>query len=164
MTNRAIIVGSFDPIHFGHLNIINRSLNLFDEVIVALGINTSKKTLFSLEERVFLAKEAVNEALFPLQDCVHVVTYDTLTVDLAKQFGNCCLVRGVRTASDYEYEMNVGAINNKIAPSLETILLLADPQLSIVSSSTVKELSKFKYDVSKFVPKNIALALKEKFK
>ena len=114
MTIRAIFAGSFDPITYGHLDIINRSLGLFDQVIVALGVNMAKKTLFSVEERVALTEKVIAEELPSLSDHVHVVTYDGLTVTLAKQFGSCCLVRGVRTPTDYEYEYNIALINSKI--------------------------------------------------
>lgn len=164
MTTRAIFVGSFDPITYGHLDIINRSLCLFDQVIVGLGVNSSKKTFFSLEERVSLTEQVIREELPNLSDNVHVITYDGLTVTLAKQFGSCCLVRGVRTPSDYEYEYNIAIINSKIAPGLETILLMADPNKSAISSSAVKELARFNCDVSKFVPSAVTSAISKKLK
>jgi pantetheine-phosphate adenylyltransferase len=162
MTTRALFTGSFDPITYGHLDIINRSLNLFNEVIVGVGINNSKKSLFSVEERVALCQEAIKEEFPNLYDHVHVVQYNVLTVELAKQFGSCCLVRGVRSSSDFEYEQNIATINKSIAPGLETVLLIANPNTTQISSSAVRELVSFKYDVSKFVPPVVVRALKNK--
>lgn len=162
MMQRAIYAGTFDPIHYGHLNIINRSLDLFNEIIIALGTNTAKNTLFTLEERVNLVQETINEEFQALSDHIHVLTYSDLTVKFAKSFGNCCLVRAVRNTLDFEYESNVAEINKALAPGLETVLLLADSSFTHVSSSMVREVAGFGHDVSKFVPKSVLHALNSK--
>jgi pantetheine-phosphate adenylyltransferase len=163
MTVRGIFTGSFDPITYGHLDIITRSLDLFKEVIVSIGINLHKKNLFSIDDRVALCQEVIKEELGNLADCVHVVSYEGLTVNLAKQFGSCSLVRGIRNSGDFEYEQNIASINKTIAPGLETVLLMANPNMTQISSSAVRELMHYSCDVSRFVPPAVIRAFKKKW-
>lgn len=157
MTRRAIYAGSFDPLTLGHVNIIERGLTLFDEVIVALAINVQKTPLFSLDERVALIKET-----FP-QSPVKVLTFDGLLVNLAQQQGCDVILRGLRNTKDFEYELTMATMNEKLAPQIETIFLMTHEDHFYVSSSLVKEVARFGGDISPFVPAHIAPRLLAKF-
>lgn len=143
----AIYPGSFDPITKGHLDIIERSSKMFDEVIVVLLENSSKKSYFTLDERLQLVKQA----------CKHLknvkVDYDTTTtIEYAQKVNACAMIRGVRSVKDYEYELNIASVNQYIDASIETILLLAKSEYSFISSSNIKELLKYGIDITPLVP------------
>ncbi len=148
-TNRRIAVfpGTFDPFTLGHQALVSRALGLFDEVVVAIGINDAKHTLFSLEERM----EAIRR-LYHGEPCVRVVSYDTLTVDLAKTLGAGFILRGVRSVADFEYEKTIADVNRRLS-GIETVILFTEPEYAHISSSVVRELIRFGKDVSPFVPK-----------
>lgn len=148
-TNRRIAVfpGTFDPFTLGHQALVSRALGLFDEVVVAIGINDAKHTLFSLEERM----EAIRR-LYHGEPRVRVVSYDTLTVDLAKTLGAGFILRGVRSVADFEYEKTIADVNRRLS-GIETVILFTEPEYAHISSSVVRELMRFGKDVSPFVPK-----------
>ena len=148
-TNRRIAVfpGTFDPFTLGHQALVSRALGLFDEVVVANGINDAKHTLFSLEERM----EAIRR-LYHGEPRVRVVSYDTLTVDLAKTLGAGFILRGVRSVADFEYEKTIADVNRRLS-GIETVILFTEPEYAHISSSVVRELIRFGKDVSPFVPK-----------
>lgn len=148
-TNRRIAVfpGTFDPFTLGHQALVSRALGLFDEVVVAIGINDAKHTLFSLEERM----EAIRR-LYHGEPRVRVVSYDTLTVDLAKTLGAGFILRGVRSVADFEYEKTIADVNRRLS-GIETVILFTEPEYAHISSSVVRELIRFGKDVSPFVPK-----------
>jgi len=133
----AIFAGSFDPFTLGHMDIVNRSVHLCDELIIGIGHNSAKKTLFSLDERMAFINDYVNGE-------IEIKPYDGLLADFVIQENALILIRGVRSLADFEYEMTMAQINKKLVPNVETILLPADPQLSLVSSSLLKELAKHK--------------------
>ena len=144
---KALFAGSFDPFTRGHQSIVDRVLkNVADEIIVAIGINYVKKNLFSVEERI----AAINK-LYGDNPRVRVVSYTGLTVDFAKTVGADFLVRGVRSASDFEFERNIADVNKRLS-GMETVLLFTEPELSCVSSSVVRELMSYDKDVSQFLP------------
>ncbi|AVL00088.1 pantetheine-phosphate adenylyltransferase [Pediococcus inopinatus] len=155
----AIFPGSFDPLTNGHLDIIKRGSQLFDELVVAVGINTSKTALFSTDEKVTLIKEAVDSL-----PNVRVVTMQGLTVNLFKKLGATTLVRGLRDEADYRYERQIAQMNHQMDKKVETIFLMARPQDTYVASSIIKEIAKMGGDVSQFVPQNVSEPLKAKFK
>ncbi|AMV59808.1 Phosphopantetheine adenylyltransferase [Pediococcus damnosus] len=155
----AVFPGSFDPLTNGHLDIIKRGSYLFDELVVAVGVNTTKTTLFSTEEKVHLIEEAVS----PLKN-VRVVTTQGLTVDLFKKLGATTLIRGLRDEADYRYERQIAEMNHQLDSQVETIFLMARPQDTYVASSIIKEIAKMGGDISQFVPKNVSEPLKAKFK
>lgn len=155
----AIFPGSFDPLTNGHLDIIKRGGQLFDELVVAVGINTSKTALFSTDEKVALIKEAVDSL-----SNVRVVTMQGLTVDLFKKLGATTLIRGLRDEADYRYECQIAQMNHQMDQKVETIFLMARPQDTYVASSIIKEIAKMGGDVSQFVPQNVSEPLKAKFK
>jgi len=155
----AIFPGSFDPLTNGHLDIIKRGSQLFDELVVAVGINTSKTALFSTDEKVTLIKEAVDSL-----PNVRVVTMQGLTVNLFKKLGATTLVRGLRDEADYRYERQIAQMNHQMDKKVETIFLMARPQDTYVASSIIKEIAKIGGDVSQFVPQNVSEPLKAKFK
>ncbi len=145
---RALFPGSFAPFTIGHLSILERGLALFDEVVVAIGFNVAKHGNDALDERV----SAVREALRSFDDRrVKVVHYEGLTVDAARDHGCVCLLRGVRTVADYEYERTMADVNSRIS-GIETVVLFARPELAAVSSSLVRELSRYGHDVSSMLP------------
>lgn len=143
----AVIPGSYDPITFGHIDIIRRALPLFDEVIVAIGINSQKKNLFSLDER----KRWIQE-IFKDEPKVKVDHFEGLTLHFCQKVGAKYLVRGIRNATDFDYERTISQIHNTIATDLETLFFIAKPELSHISSTIVRELILGGGDISAFVP------------
>lgn len=142
----ALFAGTFDPYTRGHHDIVVRALTMFDKVVVAIGRNSDKRTMYSLQERM-----QTITALYAHEPRVSVVAYDGLTADYAVETGACCLLRGVRSMKDFEYERDLADINRKIG-GIETVLLLSDPAYSAISSSVVRELLSYGKDVSKFLP------------
>lgn len=154
----AIFPGSFDPITIGHVDLIERSATLFDRVIIAIGQNTQKKYLFSLEQRMQWL-ELISKNL----DNVEVDHYDGLTVNFANAQKAGYLVRGLRNASDFDYEKTISQLNNIVGKGLETVFFIAQPGLGHISSTIVREIIKGKGDVSSFVPKAIYADLKNTY-
>jgi pantetheine-phosphate adenylyltransferase len=155
----AIVPGSFDPITYGHIDIIKRSAQLFDEVIVAILVNPDKKYLFTLEER----EEMINESIKGFNN-VKVDSFSGLLVNYAKKVNSTVIVRGLRAVSDFEYEMQLTFMNKALDDNIETFYMMANKQYSFISSSIVKGVSGFGADLSKFVPKHVEEKLEKKVK
>ena len=143
---RGLLPGSFDPFTLGHADIVKRALELFDELVIAVGYNEQKSGWMPVEERVATIKK-----LYKDEPRVKVESYTGLTADFARKLGVTAIVRGVRTTADFEYEMQMADVNRRLT-GIETILLPASPQLASLSSSIVRELAHFGHDVSKFLP------------
>lgn len=156
----AVYAGTFDPITNGHVDIIQRSLKVFDRVVVAIGENSAKSTLFNVNER----KELVTQATAKLSDRVSVDTFSGLLIDYVRKSGAKVIVRGLRAVSDYEYEAQMATINGQLADDIETVFLMTSANSSFISSSVVKEVARNFGDVSSFVPKVVADQLKAKYK
>lgn len=142
--------GSFDPITVGHMDIIRRSVSLFDRVVVAVLHNPQKTGCFTLDERLEMLRDCCRDL-----PAVSVETFDGLTMDFARRVGACAVVRGIRTAADYPMEESLARINQRICPEVETVLLLSSAEHSVVSSSCVRELAMFGGDVRNLVPEPI---------
>ena len=155
----AIYPGSFDPVTYGHLDIIKRSSRMFDQVIIGVLINKSKKPLFSAEERVNMIAEVTKD----LKN-VSVVAFDGLLVEFAKQMNANIVVRGLRAISDFEYELQIAQTNHALEPEVDTVFLTTNVQYSYVSSTTVREIASFGGDISDFVPAYVKNKVEEKFK
>lgn len=143
----AVFPGSFDPITKGHIDLVHRAQDLFDKIIVAVGVNSSKKSLFSLEQRL----EWLN-LVFEKDEDIYVDHFQGLTVNFCKEQGANYLLRGLRNASDFDYEKTISQLNHIIGDELETVFLISKPEFSHVSSTIVREIIKGKGDVSSFVP------------
>lgn len=150
----AIYPGTFDPITLGHVDVARRAARLFDRVYVAVAATSSKQPVFSLEERTELAQAALTDI-----DNIQVTSFSGLLVDFAAKHGAIALVRGLRAVSDYEYEIQLAAINQRLNPEIETIFLSPGEDLGFVSSSIVRELARLGGDVRPFVPDNVSRAL-----
>lgn len=152
MTTRKIALypGTFDPITNGHFDIIERALKLFDEVIIAVAISVDKKPMFTLEERI----QMTNEAIKGLEN-VSVVGFDNLTVELAKEHGATILIRGLRAVSDFEFELQLGYLNNSLDDSIETVYLMPKLKHAFISSSSVRNLLKFNAKTEHLLPKKV---------
>lgn len=151
----AVFPGSFDPITIGHLDIVKRALPLFDKIIVAIGYNNKKQSLFSLEQR-----KAWIEKVFENEPKVSCDTYKGLTVSYCKKQNANYILRGIRTAADFEYEKTIAHINNDLHGNIETILILSKPTLSYVSSSIVRELLKSGGIAQKYLPDGVNIISK----
>lgn len=158
MVRRAIYPGSFDPVTNGHLDIIERAGNLFDEVIVALLVNPGKEPMFSLEERVAILGEVLN-ARFPQ---VKVDTFDGLLVDYALSQGAQAIVRGIRAISDYEYELQMALMNRRLRPQVETVFLMSAQENSYLSSRLVKEVFSLGGSIGGLVPDLVIERMRDK--
>ena len=157
MKRIAVYPGSFDPITKGHEDLIHRSLEFVDQLIVAVAVNAAKQPLFSLEERVSLIKATVNDKR------VEVQSFEGLLAEFAKQVGATVIVRGLRAISDFEYEFQMALMNRNLAPKLETVFLVPAFDLTYLSSSLVREVARFGGDVSSLVHPAVQKALKRKF-
>lgn len=157
---KVIYPGSFDPLTLGHIDVIKRLDNMFDEVIVAILINEDKKSLFTLSEREEMIKEELQT--YNITN-VTIKSFDGLLVNFAKEENCKIIARGLRLVADYEYEKNIARINSSLYEGLETIFLLANTNYSFISSSGVKEVASFKGNISPFVTKNVEKRLKEKY-
>lgn len=146
----ALYPGSFDPITNGHLDVLERASRMFDNVVIAVLNHPVKKPFLTVDERVKLIEEAIKT-----MPNVKVASFEGLTVEYAKKIGAKFLIRGLRTITDFEYEVQLCQTNQVIAPDIETVFLSTKPQHNFISSSIVKELSNHKTDISKFVPKNV---------
>ena len=150
---KAIFPGSFDPITLGHVDIINRALPLFGEIIIAVGVNTEKAYLFSLEERVnFIKKHYANEPK------IKVETYSGLTIDFCKKLNIHFILRGLRNPADFEFEKAIAQTNRKLS-TVETVFLLTSAETSFISSSIVRDVLRNGGDISGFVPKSVPVKL-----
>ncbi len=158
MKKIAVYPGSFDPITLGHLDIIERSARIFDQIIVVIMDNSNKDCLFDREERLDMIKETCKHL-----DNVECLIGEGLSVDFAKKHNAVAMIRGMRAVADYEYEMQNASANMYINPDIETCFLLSKPKYSFYSSSTVKELAKYHQDVSIFVDEYVENKLKDKF-
>ncbi|MED1917708.1 pantetheine-phosphate adenylyltransferase [Bacillus thuringiensis] len=153
----AVCSGSFDPVTYGHLDIIARGANVFDKVIVAVLINSKKNSLFSVEERVDLIRQATAD-----MKNVEVDSFDGLLIDYMNKKGAQVIIRGLRAVSDFEYEMQVASINKKLDENIETFFMMTNNQYSYLSSSIVKEVAKYKASVADLVPPVVEEALKRR--
>ena len=154
---RAVYPGSFDPVTYGHLDIIKRSRSLADELIVGVLNNKAKTPLFSVEERVKMLEEMTKN-----MTGVKVVPFEGLLVDFAKEMSAGIVVRGLRAVTDFEYELQMAQTNNKLSPELETVFLTTSLEYSYLSSTIVKEVAAFGGDISQFVPETIERRIQEK--
>ncbi|MEE9176454.1 MAG: pantetheine-phosphate adenylyltransferase [Thermodesulfobacteriota bacterium] len=153
----AIYPGSFDPFTYGHQNIIERSVKVFDQIIVAVAHNTSKKTIFTVEERV----EILNE-VFRDRDDVKVDYFEGLLVEYIKKMGTNVVLRGMRTVSDFEFEMQMALANKTLSSELETVFMVTDSEFSHISSSVIKEVVSLNGSASHMVPEIVEKRLREK--
>lgn len=151
----AIYPGSFDPPTNGHLDIVERSARLFDRVVVGVGRNLTKKTVFTADERIALMREACAK-----HRNVQVEAFDGLQVDFAKAVGATFIIRGIRALSDFEFEFEMGNMNRRLAPGIEMVYLMTAPEYLFLSASRVKELVAFGAPVDAYVPPNVAKRLK----
>lgn len=142
----AIFPGSFDPFTLGHANLVERALPLFDRLVIGVGVNDKKRSLYTPEQRV----EAI-EKVYAQEPRIKVVAYNDLTIDLVEREGAQFIVRGVRSVKDFEYERDIASVNKRLA-GVETVLLFTDPTLADISSSVVRELISYGKDVSSFLP------------
>ena len=154
---RAFFPGSFDPIHYGHIDIAHRAVRLFDELIIAVYDKPLKSLLFTPEERITLAKEA-----FADEPKIRVTGYNSLTVDACRDANAQVIVRGLRVFSDFEFEFRMALANHRLASDIESIALITHEEHTFISSSTVKEIAMLDGDVSSMVPPHVDLALKDK--
>ncbi len=155
----ALYPASLDPIHYGHIDVALRASRLFEKLVVAIYANPNKKrVLFEVDERVSFAQE-----IFKNYPSISVAKYSVLTVEYAQSVGAEALIRGLRVFGDFEFEFRMGMANKKLAPELETIMILADEQYMHISSSTIREIAELGGDVSTMVPPIISEALRAKF-
>jgi pantetheine-phosphate adenylyltransferase len=150
MKRIALFPGTFDPITIGHVNLVERAMHLFDEIVIGIGHNSTKSTLFSLEQREGWIRE-----IFKNEPKVSVKHYEGLTVDFCMQLGSNYILRGLRNMSDFDYEKNIAQMNKLVKPGIETIFLMCDPAYTPISSSVVRDLIRNGGNASDYVPKEV---------
>ena len=163
MNKIAIYPGTFDPITFGHIDVINKSLKLFSKIIVAVSDVENKEYLFDSNERIEIVKKALFSDIKLSQKKINVISFSTLTTSLCKKYKSSIILRGLRAASDFEYEFQLAGMNRKLNNNIETIFLMSDVENQIISSRFVKEIAKLNGDIKKFTTKSTIKSLKEKY-
>ena len=155
MKKKALFPGTFDPFTIGHYSLIKRSLQLMDEIVIAIGVNENKNSYFSLDRRIEMI-----ESLYANEPRIQVASYNCLTVDFAKEVDARFILRGIRSVNDFEYEKTIADMNRNMT-GIETFVLFTEPELTHISSTIVRELLKYGHDVSKFVPAGMNIENRE---
>ena len=163
MSKIAIYPGTFDPITYGHIDVIKKALNLFDKIVVGVSDVSSKNYLFSSEERIEIVNKALFKDLKLNKKKIIIVSFSSLTTDLCKKYKSNIILRGLRAVSDFEYEFQLAGMNRKLNQNIETIFLMSDVENQIISSRFVKEIVKLNGDIKKFTTKSTIKSLKEKY-
>ena len=159
----AIYPGTFDPITYGHIDVIKKSLKIFDRVVVATTDNINKDYYFSTDERLSIIKNSLFKDLKLNKSKIKVIRFDTLTINLCKKYKASVIIRGLRAVSDFEYEFQLAGMNKKLNTNIETMFLMSDVENQIISSKFVKEITKLNGNINKFVTKSTVKMLKNKF-
>ena len=159
----AIYPGTFDPITYGHIDVIKKSLKIFDRVVVGTTDNINKNYYFSIDERLSIIKNSLFKDLKLNKKKIKVIPFNTLTINLCKKYKASVIIRGLRAVSDFEYEFQLAGMNKKLNSNIETIFLMSDIENQIISSKFVKEISKLNGNINKFVTKSTVKILKNKF-
>jgi pantetheine-phosphate adenylyltransferase len=152
MKRIALFPGSFDPITLGHVSVVQRAIPLFDQIVIAIGVNSEKNHMFSVEQR-----QKWIEAVFVNEPKVVVQTYKGLTVDFCNTIGARYILRGLRTSADFEFERGIGQVNRKLAPQVDTVFLLTEPEYTPISSSIVRDVYRHGGDIKSMVPPEVKL-------
>ena len=162
MKKNAIYPGTFDPITYGHIDVIKKALKIVDQVIVAISDGNNKNYLFSTDERIEIVKRALFSDLKLKQNKIKVISFNILTTTLCKKNKSSIILRGLRAVSDFEYEFQLAGMNRKLNKNIETIFLMSDVENQIISSKFVKEIAELNGDIKKFTTKSTVKALKNK--
>ena len=163
MKKNAIYPGTFDPITYGHIDVIKKALNIVDTVIVAISDVNNKNYLFNSDERIEIVKKALFSDLKLNKNKIKIISFKSLTTDLCKKYKSNIILRGLRAASDFEYEFQLAGMNRKLNDSVETIFLMSNVENQIISSKFVKEIISLGGDVKKFITKSTIKSLKQKY-
>ena len=163
MNKVAIYPGTFDPITYGHIDVIKKSLKLFDKIVVGVSDVSNKNYLFNSNERIDIVNKALFKDLKLNRKKILVVSFSSLTTDLCKKYKSNIILRGLRAVSDFEYEFQLAGMNRKLNTNIETIFLMSDLENQIISSKFVKEIVKLNGDIKKFTTKSTIKSLKEKY-
>ena len=159
----AIYPGTFDPITYGHIDVIKKSLKIFDRIVVATTDNINKNYYFSIDERLSIIKNSLFKDLKLNKNKITVIPFDTLTINLCKKYKASVIIRGLRAVLDFEYEFQLAGMNKKLNTNIETMFLMSDIENQIISSKFVKEITKLNGNINKFVTKSTVKMLKNKF-
>ena len=162
MKKNAIYPGTFDPITYGHIDVIKKALKIVDQVIVAISEGNYKNHLFDVEERISIVKKALFKDLNLKKNKIKVITFNSLTTSLCKKYKSNIILRGLRAVSDFEYEFQLAGMNRKLNKNIETIFLMSDVENQIISSKFVKEIAGLNGDIKKFTTKSTIKSLKKK--
>ncbi|MDC1178419.1 pantetheine-phosphate adenylyltransferase [Candidatus Pelagibacter sp.] len=163
MNKVAIYPGTFDPITYGHIDVIKKALKLFDKIVIGVSNVSNKNYLFNTEERIDIVNKALFKDLKLNKKKILVVSFSSLTTDLCKKYKSNIILRGLRAVSDFEYEFQLAGMNRKLNNNIETIFLMSDVENQIISSRFVKEIVKLNGDIKKFTTKSTIKSLKEKY-
>tara|TARA_Y100000590_G_scaffold81900_1_gene91193 strand:+ start:296 stop:790 length:495 start_codon:yes stop_codon:yes gene_type:complete len=163
MKNIAIYPGTFDPITYGHIDVIKKGLKFIDQIIIGISNGNQKNYLFDIDERIQIVKKALFNDIKFSKKKVKVVSFDNLTTDLCKKYRSNIILRGLRVVSDFEYEFQLSGMNKKLNKNIETIFLMSDVENQIISSKLVKEIIELKGSIKRFTTKSTIAALKKKY-
>ena len=163
MIKKAIYPGTFDPITYGHIDVIKKALKIVDQVIVAISDGNDKNYLFDIEERIKIVKKALFVDAKLKKNKITVISFRSLTTSLCKKYKSNIILRGLRAVSDFEYEFQLAGMNRKLDKNIESIFLMSDVKNQIISSRLIKEIAEFKGDIKKFTTKSTINSLKKKY-
>ena len=159
----AVYPGTFDPITYGHIDVIKKSLNIFDKLIVATSDNNDKDYYFSVDQRIYIINNSLFNDLKFSKKKIKVISFNNLTIELCKKYKASAIIRGLRAVSDFEYEFQLAGMNKKLNPKIETMFLMSDVENQIISSKFVKEIANLGGNIDRFVSKYTVKMLKNKF-
>jgi len=163
MKKTAIYPGTFDPITYGHIDVIQKSLKIFDKIIVAISNGNQKNHLFTIDERIEIVDKALFSDLKFNKNKIKVISFNSLTTELCKKYRSNIILRGLRAASDFEYEFQLAGMNRKLNSNVETIFLMSDVKNQIISSRLIKEVAELNGNIKKFTTKSTINSLKKKY-